>query len=88
MLVLYLMQPLLGQINCIYFILVLSLPAIDNNLAFLSLNGGYTGSSWSKHVKMPHFWKSCHGSIYFIDDVTVLDAGTYLHVDHSPVLCT
>ena len=30
----------------------------ENNLKFLSLKGGYTGSSESIHVKMPHCWKS------------------------------
>ena len=28
------------------------------NLEFLSLKGGYRGSSESTHVKMPHCWKS------------------------------
>ena len=30
----------------------------DNNLEFLSLKGGCTGSSESTLVKMPHCWKS------------------------------
>ena len=30
----------------------------EQHLEFLSLNGGYTGSSESTHVKMPHCWKS------------------------------
>ena len=30
----------------------------DNHLEFLSLKGGYTGSSESILVKMPHCWKS------------------------------
>ena len=30
----------------------------ENHLEFLSLKGGYTGSSESIHVKMPHCWKS------------------------------
>ena len=30
----------------------------DLHFEFLSLNGGYTGSSESTHVKMPHCWKS------------------------------
>ena len=30
----------------------------ERHLEFLSLNGGYTGSSQSTLVKMPHFWKS------------------------------
>ena len=37
----------------------------EHHLRFLSLKGGYTGSSESTLVKMPHCWKSrvtCHGS--------------------------
>ena len=30
----------------------------EHNLEFLSLKEGYTGSSESNHVKMPHCWKS------------------------------
>ena len=30
----------------------------EHHLEFLSLNGGYTGSSESTHVKIPHCWKS------------------------------
>ena len=30
----------------------------ENNLEFLSLKGGCTGSSESLFVKMPHCWKS------------------------------
>ena len=30
----------------------------EHNLEFLSLKEGYTGSSESIHVKMPHCWKS------------------------------
>ena len=30
----------------------------EHNLEFLSLKGGYTGSSKSKLVKMPHCWQS------------------------------
>ena len=30
----------------------------ENDLEFLSLKGGCTGSSESTHVKMPHCWKS------------------------------
>ena len=31
---------------------------IEHNLEFLNLEGGYTGSSESIHVKMTHCWKS------------------------------
>ena len=31
---------------------------IEHHLEFLSLTGGYTGSSESIHVKMPHCWIS------------------------------
>ena len=30
----------------------------QHQLEFLSLKGGFTGSSESVHVKMPHCWKS------------------------------
>ena len=30
----------------------------EHHLEFLSLKGGYRGSSKSTHVKMPHCWKS------------------------------
>ena len=30
----------------------------ENNLEFLSLKGGCTGSSKSTHVNIPHCWKS------------------------------
>ena len=30
----------------------------EQNLSFLSLKEGYTGSSESIHLKMPHCWKS------------------------------
>ena len=31
---------------------------LEHHLELLSLKGGYTGSSESTHVKMPHCWKS------------------------------
>ena len=34
----------------------------EHHLEFLSLKGGCTGSSESTLVKMPHCWKSRHGS--------------------------
>ena len=34
----------------------------EHNLEFLSLKRGYTGSSGSTHVKMPHCWKSHHAT--------------------------
>ena len=37
----------------------------EHHLEFLSLKGGCTGSFESALVKMPHGWKSCHGSNYF-----------------------
>ena len=30
----------------------------EHHLGFLSVKGGYRGSSESTHVKMPHCWKS------------------------------
>ena len=35
----------------------------EHHLEFISLKGGCRGSSESTLVKMPHYWKSCHGSI-------------------------
>ena len=37
----------------------------ENHLRFLSLKGGYTGSSESTLVKMPHCWKS-HAAAHII----------------------
>ena len=37
----------------------------EHHLEFLSLKGGYRGSSESTHVKMPHCWKS-HALAHFI----------------------
>ena len=38
----------------------------EQHLEFLSLKGGYIGSSESMHVKMPHCWKShVAAQIYF-----------------------
>ena len=34
----------------------------EHHLGFLRLKGGCTGLSESTLVKMPHCWKSCHGS--------------------------
>ena len=31
---------------------------VEHNLEFLNIKGGYTGSSESTLVKMPHSWKS------------------------------
>ena len=36
----------------------------EHHLEFLSLKGGYTGSSESSHVKMPHCWKSSVATQY------------------------
>ena len=39
----------------------------EHHLEFLSLKGGFRGSSESTHVKMPHCWKShslAHFSFY------------------------
>ena len=37
----------------------------ENRLEFLSLKEGCTGSSESALVKIPHCWKSRHGSYVF-----------------------
>ena len=39
------------------------------HLEFLSLNGGFTGSTESTLVKMPHFWKS-HVTAHIIKYLT------------------
>ena len=45
----------------------------EHHLEFLRLKGGYTGSSESTHVKMPHCWKSHVTAliIFFADDLIV-----------------
>ena len=37
----------------------------EHHLEFLSLTGGFTGSSESIYVKVPHFWKS-HVTTHFV----------------------
>ena len=47
----------------------------EHNLEFLSLKEGYTGSSESIHVKMPHCWKShvaAHINKRFVDQIWVI----------------
>ena len=43
----------------------------EHHLEFLSLTGGYRGSSESTHVKMPHCWKS-HATAQLFCHVTGL----------------
>ena len=40
----------------------------EYHLEFLSLKGGFTGSSESTHVKMPHCWKS-HVAAHLFSDL-------------------
>ena len=47
----------------------------EHHLEFLRLKGDCTGSSESTLVKMPHCWKSRHGSLFF-----------FLHF-HPPSFC-
>ena len=43
----------------------------EQNLEFLSLTGGYSGSSESTLVKMPHCWKSrAMAQISFLTDIS------------------
>ena len=42
------------------------------NLEFLSLNGGCTGSSESTLVKMPHCWKS-HDMAHIFSSLKIVD---------------
>ena len=44
----------------------------DHHLRFLSLKRGCTGLSESTHVKIPHCWKSRHGSIDIAHSITFL----------------
>ena len=48
-----------GQSLCwsLEYSLTITLPT-EQNLEFLSLKGDYTWVSESKHIQMPHFWKS------------------------------
>ena len=43
-----------------------------NHLEFQSLKGGCTGSSESKHVKMPHCWKSHATAHMLLDKYTLI----------------
>ena len=38
----------------------------EHHLEFLGLKGGYTGSTKSKRVKIPHCWES-HVTAHFVD---------------------
>ena len=38
----------------------------EHHLEFLSLKGGYRGSSRSTHIKMPHCWKSHALALYIV----------------------
>ena len=42
----------------------------EQHLEFLSLKGGFTGSSESTHVKIPHCWKS-HVLAYYCSLIAV-----------------
>ena len=44
----------------------------EHHLKFLSLKGGYTGSSESTLVKMPHCWKSRATAHYYFHDLPLL----------------
>ena len=44
----------------------------EHHLEWLSLKGGFRGSSESTHVKMPHCWKS-HALAQIILDKTMYD---------------
>ena len=50
----------------------------EHHLKFLSLKGGCRGSSETKHVKMPHCWKS-HALAHTLTATTM---------EHSAVLMT
>ena len=51
----------------------------EHHLEFLSLKGGYTGSSESTHVKMSHCWKS-HVAAHIIFYQLPLILTALLHV--------
>ena len=50
----------------------------EHHLGFLSLEGGYKGSSESTHVKMPHCWKSHVAAHLYIS--TKFEISVYLTV--------
>ena len=50
----------------------------EHNLEFLSLKGGYTGSSESTLVKMPHCWKS-HVTAQLLCIIVCLSRGYLLY---------
>ena len=56
----------------------------EHHLEFLSLTGGYRGSSESTHVKMPHCWKShALAQLLFVfekKNYCHLKEGHYIHV--------
>ena len=48
----------------------------EHNLEFLSLKGGYTGSSESTHVKMSHCWKS-HVTAHYYNELGAFPFGIF-----------
>ena len=52
----------------------------EYHLEFLSLKGGFRGSSESTHVKMSHCWKS-HALTHIYLTYVVSGTGIYKHLD-------
>ena len=50
----------------------------EHHLEFLSLKGGYTGSSESTLVKMPQWWKS-HVTAYIMSEIWVMPGNLQTH---------
>ena len=67
----------------------------EHHLEFLTVKGGYTGSSESTHVKMPHCWKShatAHIKLTFFEQAVHLSkallAGMICwNLDRNPRIC-
>ena len=54
----------------------------EHHLEFLSLKEGYTGSSESTLIKIPHCWKS-HNAAYFISVIVIVHGASSVSVLHS-----
>ena len=65
----------------------------EHHLEFLSLTGGYTGSSKSTFVKMPHCWKShvtaqlCLQNHYFHFQMCTFDINTLIEISKYVINC-
>ena len=58
----------------------------EHHLEFLSLSGGFRGSSESTHVKMPHCWKSHVTAHIFLQIMILVMPRTLYYIPSDPVL--